>query len=89
MSDYIINNFLPGDRETAKRELECYNYCLLNALEHFAHNKMYKASIYHQNAARSLDELQRMANAKKMEDKLQTMLTSIYSNNVERGGYYD
>lgn len=80
MSDYIINNFLEKNQEEAVKELECYNYCLLKAVDHIADNEMGKAGAYHENAARSLNELQRMINEKVANDQAMLILKQIESN---------
>lgn len=40
--------------ERATRELDCYNQCMMRAIEHVANNRFDKAAAYHENASRSL-----------------------------------
>lgn len=68
VSDYVKNNFLPSDQDAASRELDCYNYCMTMAIEYVAINRFDKASAFHENAARSLQELEKLKNAKSQAD---------------------
>lgn len=68
MSDYVMNNFLPSDHEKAIKELDCYNYCMTMAIEYVAINRFDKASAFHNNAARSLQELEKLKKAKNQAD---------------------
>lgn len=66
MSEYIKNNFLPADQERASKELDCYNHCIMQAIEHVANDRLDKAAAYHENGARSLKVL---AELRKNHDK--------------------
>lgn len=76
MSKYVMNNFLPSDRESAVKELDCYNYCMMQAIEHVANNRFDKAAVYHENAARSLRALSKI---KKANDQARFILGQLKS----------
>lgn len=48
------------NEEKAVKELDCYMYCLYQSLEHFKKDEFAEASVYLENAARSLKELERL-----------------------------
>jgi len=77
VSDYVMNNFLPSDQDAASRELDCFGYCMMQAIEHVANNRFDKAAAYHENAARSLRALSKM---KKANDQARFIIGQLNSN---------
>lgn len=69
--------FLPKELQRAEKELDCYGYCLDNAIAYYLNGEFEKASIYHENAARSLRELQSMKNNRKAVDQARELLQQI------------
>lgn len=46
------------NEEKAQRELDCFMYCMYQALEEFKHKNYKYSAVYLENAARSLRELE-------------------------------
>ena len=60
MSDYIVNNFLPEDHEQAEEQLECYFHNIHLARWSYKKGLIDKVFIHHENASRSLRDLQKL-----------------------------
>ena len=48
------------NEEKAQRELDCFMYCMYQALEEFKHKNYKYSAVYLENAARSLRELEEL-----------------------------
>lgn len=65
-----LSMFLQADQDRAKKELDCFDYLMMNAIEHIAKGDFGKAAVFHENIARSLHELQALKNSKIMDDQI-------------------
>ena len=72
-----LSIFLKSDQDKAKRELDCYGYLQKQAIELLAAGEFGMAARYHENIARSLDELQHMKNSKQAVDEAKSLLREV------------
>lgn len=77
--------FLPKDLVSAGKELDCYGYCLNQSIEHFLNADFKRAAAYHENIARSLKELQRMHEDKRVDDQARYILSQIEARQHQEG----
>lgn len=61
--------FLKDDQERAKKEIDSYNYCMMNASEKLKNEEFGQAAAYLNNANRSLQALEQMKTAKQTFDQ--------------------
>lgn len=66
-----LSMFLKSDQDRASKELDCFDYLMMNAIEHIAKGEFGKAATYHENMARTLHELQTLKNSKLMDDQIE------------------
>lgn len=69
--------FLDSDQEKAERQLECFEYLAEQGDAHFDSRNYGKAASYYENAARSLRELDRMQEEKRLYDEAWFLLKQI------------
>jgi len=81
----LQNLFLPKDIVMAGKELDCYGYCLNKSVEHFLNADFGRAAAYHENIARSLMELQRMKEDKRVDDQARYILSQIEARQHQGG----
>lgn len=72
-----LSMFNELDKERADKELACYDYLMMNALQKVANGEFGKAAAYHENVAYTLNELQKMKNAKDLRDEAKELLRQI------------
>lgn len=65
--------------EQEQKEVDCYNYCLKIAKKHFKNGEISKAIAYHENIIRSLKEINRIKESKKLHDQAWLLLKQIES----------
>lgn len=68
------------DGANARKELECYMYCLYQSLEHFKNKQYGYAAVYLENAARSLKALEELKVNENQSDHVVTFIATIRSN---------
>lgn len=76
--------FLKSDQESANRELDCYGYCLNNAIENFLKGDFEGAIRQHENIIRSLYALERMKQDKKAYDKAALIWEQIRADQYQK-----
>ncbi len=69
--------FKKSDQDEARKLLDAYDYNMKNAINHVLQGNFDKASVYHQNMAHTLDQLQQLKNSKKMEDEAWLLLKQL------------
>ena len=68
------------DEANARKELDCYMYCLYQSLECFKNKQYGYAAVYLENAARSLKELERMKTVENQPNHIVTFFATIRNN---------
>lgn len=81
----LSNLFLPKDLVKAGKELDCYGYCLNQSIEHFLNADFGRAAAFHENITRSLRELQRMHEDKRVDDQARYILSQIEARQHQEG----
>lgn len=76
--------FTSSDQDNAKKELDCYAYLLVNAVEQIALGNFGKASKLHQDITNSLNELQRMRDKKIMFDEANEIFNGMKHQEIRR-----
>ncbi|MCG1029281.1 hypothetical protein J5S49_13370 [Virgibacillus halodenitrificans] len=72
-----LSMFLIKDQEEAKKLLDAYDYNMRIAAGHILKGEFKKASIYHQNMAHELEQLNELKASKKTIDKINLQLKQI------------
>ncbi|MGJ9460321.1 hypothetical protein [Oceanobacillus sp. CF4.6] len=72
-----MTDFLLADKERAEKEIDCFECCTEQADSNFEIGNYAVAAAYYENATRSLKELARMQEEKKLYDKAWFLLKQI------------
>lgn len=56
----MLQMFLEDEQEKAEQELDCYGYCMSQAIESKLKGEFHRAAMWHENMRRSLNELEIM-----------------------------
>lgn len=83
-----LSMFLAKDQENAKKELDCYDYLLTNAIELLIKGEFRQAAIYHYNIARSLEELGTLRVNKIVSDEAKELLRQIEKQETTRRNWF-
>lgn len=68
------------NEEKAQRELDCFMYCMYQALYEFKKKNYKNSAVYLENATRSLRELEELKESENQSDDVVTFIATIRSN---------
>lgn len=79
----ITGYFLNEDLERGINEFDCMKFCLLKSISFIKNYDYENASLYMENALRSLKELQRLSLKKQNHEKLKKIVECLRNENVD------